>query len=388
MAIDPNIVLNFRPANIADSFNTGFQQGGNMALTAEKIKNERTKAANDAKNNVLDTKIKEQTVAQNEFNMMNNNQQALAKSLITGAAQLKPFVDSGDNSGIENAIQNRISQLNSLGIDSKESQGMLDQFRKNPDQFKKDVNSLVNQGYALKILEDPNEKTVDNNLKKAQTYYYNQRGVNTGYGGNGNGDGYSNKPIPTNALKLQNEDLEAVGMVNGINSDLRSLKGQIDNGKLKLGLGENLISSAKNYTGNSDENSRNFSSFRATLEKQRNDSLRLNKGVQTEGDAIRAWNEIFQNLNDSNLVSNRLGEIANINERAASIKKENINTLRRNYNVAPMNFDSYENLPAAVGSNKLPTNNNSNNNPAPARNSGGNSAGTGASYKGFSYTIK
>ena len=168
--------------------------------------------------------------------------------------------------------------------------------------------------------------------------------IRSNAGGAGN-----NKPLPAPALKSQSEDLEGIGIAKGINADLENIEKQIDNKELKLGPAENLKSEAKNYIGKSDANSQNYASFKATLEKQRNDSLRLNKGVQTEGDAVRAWNELFTNINDSNVVKKRLSEIREINSRAANIKKQNVKQIRQNYGVAPINFDPYENQPAAIG---------------------------------------
>lgn len=166
--------------------------------------------------------------------------------------------------------------------------------------------------------------------------------------------GKIDKPMPAAALKMQNEELDAIGTAAGIEKDIGAFKGMIESGKLKLGPIENVTSAGKNMAGMSDENSRNFASFRATLEKMRNDSLRLNKGVQTEGDAQRAWNELLANLNDTNLVTQRLGEIARINQRAIQIRKNNVNTIRRNYGNSPMDFSAYTNIDAAVGDGQNP----------------------------------
>lgn len=155
--------------------------------------------------------------------------------------------------------------------------------------------------------------------------------------------------LPTSALKLQQEDLDAVGTASSIQSDLGALKNQIDSGQLKLGPVNNLISAGRNMAGISDDNSRNYASFRSTLEKLRNDSLRLNKGVQTEGDAQRAWNELISNINDPQVVSKRMGEIQKINERAANLHRMNIDNIRSNFGVDPLDATGYTDQPAAVG---------------------------------------
>lgn len=155
--------------------------------------------------------------------------------------------------------------------------------------------------------------------------------------------------LPTSALKLQQEELEAIGTASTINADIGSLQKQIESGKLDLGPVENLKSRAKNAIGISDENSRNFASFQATLEKMRNDSLRLNKGVQTEGDAVRAWNELVESANDPKVVAKRLGEIQKINERAANLRRMQVDSIRSNFGVEPMNTTGYSNQPPAIG---------------------------------------
>lgn len=165
----------------------------------------------------------------------------------------------------------------------------------------------------------------------------------------------ADKPMSPTALRLQQEEIDAIGYAAGVNADLAAIEQQIDSGKLKLGLAENAMSTGKNYLGLGDENSRNFSSFKATLETQRNNSLRLNRGVQTEGDAQRAWNELFENLNDPGVVKQRLQEIQRINDRAIKIRKANVDTIRQEYQKEPFDFSPYEQQPASVGQGVAPT---------------------------------
>ena len=100
--------------------------------------------------------------------------------------------------------------------------------------------------------------------------------------------------------------------------------------------------------GVSTEQSRNLASFEANLEKLRNESLRLNKGVQTEGDSVRAWNELIKNINDPAVVKQRIAEINTINDRAANIRKQNISILRDNYGSEELDFTPYESQKGAT----------------------------------------
>ncbi len=166
--------------------------------------------------------------------------------------------------------------------------------------------------------------------------------------------------LPASALKLQQEEVEALGIASTIGADIGAVVGQLSPRKdpttgaelppeLQLGPVKNVVGNVRNTLGMSNENSRNLGTFEATLEKLRNDSLRLNKGVQTEGDAVRAWNEILKNINDQAFVKKRLGEVQKINERAANLRRLNIDTIRANFGVDPMDTTAIQNQPAAIG---------------------------------------
>lgn len=165
----------------------------------------------------------------------------------------------------------------------------------------------------------------------------------------GKGGGAPAKPLPVAALKLQQEELDAIALSGSISADLEALVGLIDRKKLDLGPVANVVSRGRNVLGVSDQNSRNFQSFQATLEKLRNDSLRLNKGVQTEGDAVRAWNEVVTNINDPKVVKQRLLEIKKINERAADLRRLNVETIRSNFGQEPLDTDRRFNQAPAIG---------------------------------------
>lgn len=155
--------------------------------------------------------------------------------------------------------------------------------------------------------------------------------------------------LPATALKMQQEELDAIQTASQIDADLGAVKKQISEGKLSLGPLENVRARVQNMMGASDEKTRNFASFQATLERLRNESLRLNKGVQTEGDAQRAWNELIQNINDPKVVAQRLDEIQRLNKRAVTARKMNVDVIRSNFGVPPMEVSGFANQPAAVG---------------------------------------
>ena len=139
------------------------------------------------------------------------------------------------------------------------------------------------------------------------------------------------KPLPVGALRLQIDAKESLSVAQGVDSLIGGLLGDIDSGTLDLGPVKNLAYEARNFAGESTPQSRAYGTFKAGLEKLRNDSLRLNKGVQTDGDAQRAWNELMANINDTAFVRKRLEEIRQINQRGEKLQREKLSTIDRNY---------------------------------------------------------
>ena len=162
------------------------------------------------------------------------------------------------------------------------------------------------------------------------------------------------KPMPAAALRMLQDELGAIATATSINADIGAIEQQIKNGKLNLGPLDNVMAKGRNMAGLSNESSRNYATFQATLEKLRNDSLRLNKGVQTDGDSQRAWNELLTNINDPKVVAQRLGEIKKINQRAANIRKMNVENIRNNYGAGPLETSGYFKQPSALGGDTPP----------------------------------
>lgn len=162
------------------------------------------------------------------------------------------------------------------------------------------------------------------------------------------------KPMPAAALKMRQDAVDAIGTASSMSADLGALASQIEDGKLKLGPVGNMVSEARNFLGESSENSRNYQSFKATLERLRNESLRLNKGVQTDGDAQRAWNELLTNINDPDVVVQRLREIDAINRRAVDLQQFNLDLIEQNYGGQPTDTTSLRNQPPALGTGATP----------------------------------
>ena len=147
------------------------------------------------------------------------------------------------------------------------------------------------------------------------------------------------KPVPFGVQNAEAEDLSGINSINTINDELGGFAKKIGEGKLYLGPAANLASRVRNIAGASNEQSRNFASFQATLERLRNESLRLNKGVQTEGDSQRAWNELIANINDPQVVQQRIAEIQGLNKRAADFKRNMVMQRREDNRLPSLDFN-------------------------------------------------
>jgi len=150
-----------------------------------------------------------------------------------------------------------------------------------------------------------------------------------------------NKPLPSPIVKEQQKIRDQIASAVQMNNMLSGFEKQLDEGKLNLSLTGNAANQALNYAGLATDESTNFSNFQAGMEKMRNDSLRLNSGVQTEGDAQRAWNELFKNINDEKVVKARLAEIRKYNDSAINFKKGDINAMRAEYGKGEFDDSAY-----------------------------------------------
>lgn len=155
--------------------------------------------------------------------------------------------------------------------------------------------------------------------------------------------------LPAPALKMQQDAIQNLQIAKSIEADLGVIKDQIESGKLPLGIVNNTEANIRNFLGVSNEQSRNLESFKANLERLRNESLRLNVGPQTDADAARAWNELIRDIDDPGVVKQRLAEISAINNRAAGFYKKNIQGIRQNYGLGDIDTSEFESPQPAVG---------------------------------------
>ena len=154
------------------------------------------------------------------------------------------------------------------------------------------------------------------------------------------------KPVrmSTAAFKAEDEDFTALDLSDGINDDVGTYIDLIKNEEMSLNLFDVPMDKFRTSVGLADGDVQNRANFDAFLNKLRNDTLRLNKGTQTEGDAERALLEIVANKTDEKIVVARLQEIQRINERAIKNRRRAINRRRKNEGVDVFDFSTYNDV--------------------------------------------
>ncbi|MCM0043404.1 MAG: hypothetical protein NBV65_02105 [Burkholderiaceae bacterium] len=142
----------------------------------------------------------------------------------------------------------------------------------------------------------------------------------------------SGKPPPASVIKAEDEDFEkgqsAIDLANEANDYLK----KIGSGRIKFGLYNRLTTPVENFLGatGDDAAARNdFNRFRTRLV---NESLRLNKGTQTEGDAERAAKEL-QSAESQKDAAAAIAKLRDLNARAAKNSSTNIVRRRKNNNL-------------------------------------------------------
>ena len=145
--------------------------------------------------------------------------------------------------------------------------------------------------------------------------------------------------------KAETDDIFALETSKNINKNVDKFDKLITDGKLEFGVMDTAGDFVKGLIGEQGEEEINSSKFKSFISKLRNDSLRLNKGVQTEGDAQRVMDELFNafDSNDSKVIQEKLREIKRINELAVSLRKKTIINRRDGQNVKPFDFSTLGN---------------------------------------------
>jgi hypothetical protein len=149
--------------------------------------------------------------------------------------------------------------------------------------------------------------------------------------------------------KAEDSDIEAIQTAGGTVQDMQPIINNLETGALNLGALSNAYSKSRNFFGKSTPESQAYAELERTIQRVTNESLRLNKGVQTEGDAQRAAKEVVAAFakNDTKLMLASLKQLQEINARAVSNKQALIDRRRMSQGVEPL-YGTTEQAPPAA----------------------------------------
>lgn len=143
--IDPSIPLQTQVAPIGNMLLQGFQAGSQMRQQRDEqpIRNQLMQA------DLAQAKQAQMQDAQRQF----NDEQ---KSIIQGAAQIKPLLDSGDSQGALSALRQRQQALKTVGLNTKQTDEAIQMLEAgNTAGLKQSVDALYSAGLRAGVLQEP-----------------------------------------------------------------------------------------------------------------------------------------------------------------------------------------------------------------------------------------
>ena len=136
------------------------------------------------------------------------------------------------------------------------------------------------------------------------------------------------KTLPAYAFKAEGEDLDtamqAVNLSGQTDSQIKSL---ITN-KVDFSPVNKARLATKAFAGSTDPDVLAYNEYNNFVTRLVNESLRLNKGVQTEGDAQRAFKELSSARSTADVIRS-LEKIRDINAKAAALRNDLVQARRK-----------------------------------------------------------
>jgi len=136
------------------------------------------------------------------------------------------------------------------------------------------------------------------------------------------------KVLPAGALKMEGENItaayESANLASQVDSQIKSLI----NSKINFSPVKNVQLATASALGSTDPEVLAYNDFNQFKTKLVNDTLRLNKGTQTEGDAVRAANELTNARSTQDAVRS-LQKIRDINAKAVAMQNQIVASRRR-----------------------------------------------------------
>jgi len=135
--------------------------------------------------------------------------------------------------------------------------------------------------------------------------------------------------LPAAIQKQEDEDYDRGQTAINIASDSNKYINSIRSGAIPFGAGSSTMASVRGALGSNDPSVINKKDFEAFKVRLVNESLRLNKGTQTDTDAKRAVDEL-QAANSATGAAKAINTLMEINLRAANDAQNSIIRRRRN----------------------------------------------------------
>jgi hypothetical protein len=139
------------------------------------------------------------------------------------------------------------------------------------------------------------------------------------------------KPLPSYLAKGEEEDYGTATAASNLASDANNFIGRIKTGEIKFGLKDKASIRARQVFGSSDPDVIAREDYDKFLKVLTNESLRLNKGTQTEGDAVRAAKEL-ESSESPEAAAAAMRRLVEINVRRVQNASDEISRRRKNAN--------------------------------------------------------
>jgi hypothetical protein len=139
------------------------------------------------------------------------------------------------------------------------------------------------------------------------------------------------KPLPSYLAKGEEEDYATATAASNLASDANNFIGRIKTGEIKFGLKDKASIRARQVFGSSDPDVIAREDYDKFLKVLTNESLRLNKGTQTEGDAVRAAKEL-ESSESPEAAAAAMRRLVEINVRRTQNASDEVSRRRRNAN--------------------------------------------------------
>jgi hypothetical protein len=140
-----------------------------------------------------------------------------------------------------------------------------------------------------------------------------------------------NKPLPSYLAKDEEADYGTATAATNLASDANNFINRIKSGEIKFGLKDKASIRTRQAFGSQDPDVIAREDYDKFLKVLTNESLRLNKGTQTEGDAVRAAKEL-ESSESATAAASAMRRLVEINVRRTQNASDDVLRRRRNAN--------------------------------------------------------